>query len=219
MDNKVDNLKDALVEVRKAHRLVESFQERMLSLVNFIATRLDFHQMEGVKHFSNPIYPYRDGTHLKVHPGNWAWDFVYPYLFEYYVGDMTLDDDSTIMLSIIQYADTGYFENENENRLATELFASVQESGSKLLFFLERQPKGCKALWDDYSYTNQYVLNKEYGSIRHKETVLTPKGPGKNQLLLYSIPLDRFADEKSSLSALKEYLKFLEKNGISLDIV
>lgn len=219
MDNTIVTLKDALVEVRKAHRLVESFQERMLSLVNFIATRLDFHQMEGVKHFSNPVYPYKGGDHLKVNPRNWAWDFIYPYLFEYYVGDDELEDGSTIMLSIIQYADTGFFDNENEDRTQPSLFAPSEEAGSKLLFFMERKPKGCKELWSDYSYTAQYVLNKEYGSIRHKETVLEPKGAGKNQLLLYSLPLERFADEKSSLSALKDYLQFLEKNGILLTIV
>ena len=219
MDNIINTLKDALCEVRKAHRLVESYQERMLSLVNFIATRLDFHQMEGVKHFSNPVYAYRDGTHLKVNPRNWAWDFLYSYVFEYYVGDVELDDGSNIMLSIIQYADTGFFDNENEDRTQPSLFAPSEEAGSKLLFFMERKPKGCKELWSDYSYTAQYVLNKEYGSIRHKETVLEPKGSGKNQLLLYSIPLERFADEKSSLSALKDYLKFLEKNGIALTIV
>ena len=31
--SKIDVLKEALVEIRKAHRLVYSFQERMLSLV------------------------------------------------------------------------------------------------------------------------------------------------------------------------------------------
>lgn len=219
MENSIATLKDALLEVRKAHRLVESFQERMLSLVNFITTRLDFHQMEGVKHFSNPIYPYRDGTHLKVSPRHWAWDFVYPYLFEYYVGEMELDDDSTLILSIIQYADTGYFENENEDRTLLSSFAPADESGSKILFFMERLPKGCKPLWADYTFTQQFVLNKEYGSIQHKETVLEPKGPGKNQLLLFSIPLEKFADERSSIAAIKDYLQFLYKNGIELTIV
>lgn len=219
MENNITNLKDALIEVRKAHRLVESFQERMLSLVNFIATRLDFHTMEGVKHFSNPVYPYKDGMHLKVNPRHWAWDFLYPYLFEYYVGEMKLDDGSQIMLSIIQYADTGFFENENEDRTLLSSFAPEDKSGSKLLFFMERQPKACKPLWGDYKYTEQFVLNKDYGSIQHKETVLEPKGPGKNQILLYSIPLERFADEHSTINALKEYLLFLRKNGIDLPLV
>ena len=220
MDNKVETLKDALVEVRKAHRLVESFQERMISLVNFIALRLDFHQMEGVKHFSNPVYQYRGGEHLKVNSRNWAWDFIYPYLFEYYVGDYQAEDGSLLYLSIIQYADTGYFETENEDRTAVESFATPEESGSKLLFFMERKPKGVKKeVWETYGFTQQYVMNKEYGSIHHTATVLEPKGPGKNQLLLYSIPLERFADEKSSIAAIKEYIAFLAKNGISLKLV
>ena len=220
MDNKVETLKEALVEVRKAHRLVESFQERMLSLVNFLAKRLDFHAMEGVKHFSNPIYAYRGNDRLKVNPHNWAWDFVYPYLFEYYVGDLQTPDGSTLYLSLIQYADTGYFENDNEDPTNIDSFASPEESGSKLLFFMERRPKGVKKdIWATYEYTKQYVLNKKYSSIHHKETVLEPLGPGKNQLILYSVPLERFVDEHSSLAVLKEYLAFLAKNGVVLKLV
>lgn len=219
MGSKIETLKDALIEIRKAHRLVESFQERMLSLVSFIAKRLDFHEMDGVKHFSNPINPYRGGDHLKVNPRNWAWDFVYPYLFEYYVGGHDSANGSILYLSIIQYADTGYFENDNEDRTSVESFATPEDSGSKLLFFMEQKPKGIKEVWATFDYTREYVLNKEYGSIRHKETVLEPKGPGKNKLLLYSIPLERFADEKSTLTAIKEYITFLAKNGIFIELV
>ena len=55
--------------------------------------------------------------------------------------------------------------------------------------------------------------------MRHTETVLEPKGTGKNQLLLYSIPLERFVDEQSSVAALKEYLAFLAKHDIELQLV
>ena len=81
---------------------------------------------------------------------------------------------------------------------------------------MEQKPKGIKEVWSTYNYTREYVLNKEYGTIRHKETVLEPKGPGKNKLLLYSVPLDRFADERSTLAAIKEYIAFLAKNGVKL---
>ncbi len=219
MDSNVSELKSALIEVRKAHRLVESYQERMISLVSFIRAKLDFHQLEGVKHFSNPIYPYRDGVHLHLMSGMWAWDFMYSYIFEYYVGDCEMDDGSNICLSIIQYSDTGFFETSNEDRTNLSQFAPVEESGSKLLFFMERQPKGCKQLWDDYAFTRDYVLNKEFGSMKHRETVLEPKGPGKNQLMLYSIPIERFANEKSSIEVLNEYLAFLDRNGIQLSLV
>ena len=219
MENKVENLKNALIEVRKAHRLVESFQERMLSLVNYIATRLDFHQLEGIKHFSAPISPFRGGDHLKIHHTLWAWDWCYSYLFEYYVGNLDLDDSSSINLSIIQYADTGFFENENEDRTALEFFASPEESGSKLLFFMEYVPQGCHQLWSSYTYTAKYVLNKEFGSIKHKGSVIEPEGPGKNKILLYSVPLERFVDEQSTIAALKDYLDFLAQNGIRVQMV
>ena len=58
MENvKVNNLAEALCEVRKAHRLIFSYQERMLSLIRFIRNKLDFNtKFSGVKHFSNIIH-------------------------------------------------------------------------------------------------------------------------------------------------------------------
>ena len=50
-------------------------------------------------------------------PGMWAWDYLYSYLFEYYIYSDTLDDDSGIMLSVVQYTDTGFFDSETDDKL------------------------------------------------------------------------------------------------------
>lgn len=64
-----------------------------------------------------------------------------------------------------------------------------------------------------------YIENKKYASAKHKSDVIYPNGEGKTRLLLYSVPLEQFADERSSIEALKGYLFFLKKEGIELELV
>lgn len=220
MENvKVNNLAEALCEVRKAHRLIFSYQERMLSLIRFIRNKLDFNtDFIGIKHFSDTIPRYKGGNELRLNDSMWAWDFIYSYVFEYYVGSIK-KDKSEIYLSIIQYTDTGYFDSNTKNQLDITSFVSPEDSESKLLFLMECAPGKCELLLKNFEDTKQFVLNKEYASKEHKETVLFPKGEGKNRILMYSIPIERFVDEANALEALKEYLAFLKSNGIELEIV
>lgn len=214
MDNsKVETLKEALVEVRKAHRLVYSFQERMLSLVYYIGNKLDLGRPTGIKRFSNPIGGYRGRAGLKIDNGMWAWDFVYSYVFEYYFDEAELPDGAKYMLSIVQFADTGYFDSNAKDCLDITHFANPDSSMSKLLFILEKHPKGKST---DYMDLGEYIHNKEYASKQHTRTDLTL---GKNRLLLYSIPLERFADEKTTLNALQEYLAFLKSKDLEIELV
>lgn len=219
MDNKVEKLKKALIEVRKAHRLVYSFQERMLSLIQFIRMRLGFPNMAGAKHFSNTIHKKNVNGELVLPQGMWAWDFLYSYVFEYHIGYLILKDDSKVELSLVQYADTGYFEVNTDDRLALSDFSSPEQSTSKLLFIMAHTPKGKESTWKDYEYLEEYVVNKNYASSKHKKDVITPDGPEETRWLFYSIPLEQFADEQSALNALKEYLSFLKEEGIELKLV
>ena len=220
MDNcKIDSLKNALVEVRKAHRLVYSYQERMLSLVNFIKAHLDGNRFSGVKHFSEPIKKKAGSEELTLPPGMWAWDYLYSYLFEYYIYEETLDDDSGIMLSVVQYADTGFFDSKADNKLDITEFIEPEKSISKLMFIMEHTPKGKKPVWRNWEDLRPYIENKKYASAKHKSDVIYPNGEGKTRLLLYSVPLEQFADERSSIEALKGYLSFLKKQGIELELV
>ena len=109
---KVDELKEALCDVRKAHRLIYSYQARMLDLVRFISAKLDFggRLQGGAKYYSNDIWKPKKYDYLNMPDGMWAWDFLYSYVFEYYLGKMELDNGSNIAISIIQYSDTGFFE-------------------------------------------------------------------------------------------------------------
>ncbi len=142
----------------------------------------------------------------------WAWDFVYSYLFEYFFGESDMDDGSKISFSLVQYADTGYFDSEIVDRLDIAHFADPKSSSSKILFVLEHIPKGKVSEFVDL---DEIVLNKEYASSKHTESEVSGK---KTRFLLYSIPLERFVDERSSIDALKEYLAFLKRKDIEIEL-
>lgn len=203
MEDTVKQFSEALCDVRKAHRLLFSYQEKMQSLVKFIASELGIStKIEGHKQFSNMI------TRRDV-CNKWAWDFFPTFLYEYYLGDSELDDDSSVYISLIQYSDTGYFDAESNTPLNIESYAKESESQTKLMFFLEWVPKKCTPLWTTVEYTGSYVMNKEYASRNHKATVLYPEGEGKNAIVLYSLPMERFIDESSAKTALKEFNDYL----------
>ena len=212
---KVDELKEALCDVRKAHRLIYSYQARMLDLVRFISAKLDFggHIKGGEKYYSNDIWKPKKDAYLNMPDGMWAWDFLYSYVFEYYLGEMELDNGSNIAISIIQYSDTGFFENTGNSRRDINSFATEEESGSKLLFIIEMVPKKKRWVWD----IEDIVNNKEFASISHTKTVLQKNGCIQG---LYSFPIERFIDEKSTLEALQEFVVFCKENDIAeLEII
>lgn len=211
MEN-VEELKQTLCNVRIAHRIIHDYQQRMLDLVKFIATKLDFSLCEGHKYFSDDITKKRN-QNLNIRENMWAWDFLYSYVFEYYLGDMELDDGSSIAMSIIQYSDTGYYDNSDGDRQNLETFVKEEESISKLLFIIERVPKKKKWVWD----IDKIVENKEYASKKHTKTVLNKNGCTQG---LYSFPIERFIDEYSSIKALEEFLYFCKEDlDIILEIV
>lgn len=206
---KVNELKEVLCDVRKAHRLIYSYQARMLDLIRFISVKLDFGgSIQGTKYYSNDIWKPTKNAYLNIPDGMWAWDFLYSYLFEYYLGEWEVDGGANVALSIIQYSDTGFFEISGNSRTDIDSFAEEEESGSKLLFFIEKKPKKRNWVWD----VDTIVNNKEYASVSHTKTVLQKKGSVQG---LYSFPIERFIDEKSTLEALQDFVDFCKDNEIA----
>lgn len=212
---KVNELKRALCDVRKAHRLIYLYQARMLDLMRFISAKLDFggRLQGGTKYYSNDIWKPKKDSYLNMPDGMWAWDFLYSYVFEYYLGEMEMDNGANIAISIIQYSDTGFFEKTGNSRRDIDSFATEEESGSKLLFIIEMVPKKKRWVWD----IEDIVNNKEFASMSHTKTVLQKKGCVQG---LYSFPIERFIDEKSTLEALQEFVDFCKESNIAeLEII
>ena len=60
--NTKNNIHQMLEDVRKAHRLIYQFQDRMLQLMNRIANDYGLNHPVGRKRFSNPIGSTRRGN-------------------------------------------------------------------------------------------------------------------------------------------------------------
>lgn len=211
-----ENLSKALLDVRRAHRILYAYQKRMLDLVHFIQGKLDMPVKDlcGIKHFSKPIYGRSIGhTPLNIWPTMWAWDYLYSYLFEYYLGEKEAGDKlHNYKLSLIQYSDTGYFDQDGQKRGRISEFGSEEESSSKLLFFLEYKPKDSEWVWKDGSYMERIVLNKEFGSKEHTKTVRDTATRGTQ--ILCSFPLERFINMEATLEVLREFRSFCQKQEI-----
>ena len=214
METNIENLSKALLDVRRAHRILYAYQRRMSDLAYFIKCKLDMPDFYGFKHFSNPIHGRRKGhSRLKIWHDMWAWDYLYSYLFEYYLGEKEAGDKlHNYKLSLIQYSDTGYFDQDGQKRGRISEFGSEDESSSKLLFFLEYKPKGSKWEWKDGSYMERIVLNKEVGSKKHTKGVITIGV--KHKQILYSFPLERFINMEATLEVLREFRSYCKEQGI-----
>ena len=208
------NLSKALLDVRRAHRILYAYQRRMLDLAHFIQSKLDMHEFYGIKHFSKPIYGRSIGhTPLNIWPTMWAWDYLYSYLFEYHLGEKeTSDKLHDYKLSLIQYSDTGYFDQEEAEKRKISGFGSEEESGSKLLFFLEYKPKDSEWEWKDGSDMEGIVLDKKVGSKKHTKEVRYPSTGGTQ--ILYSFPLERFINMEATLEVLREFRSYCREKGI-----
>ena len=216
METNTQKLTNALQDVRRAHRILYVYQRRMLDLVHFIQGKLDMPVKDlcGIKHFSKPIYGRSIGhTPLNIWPTMWAWDYLYSYLFEYYLGEKEAGDKlHNYKLSLIQYSDTGYFDQDGQKRGRISEFGSEEESSSKLLFFLEYKSKDSEWEWKDGSYMERIVLNKEVGSKKHTKGVITIGV--KHKQILCSFPLERFINMEATLEVLREFRSFCQEQGI-----
>jgi hypothetical protein len=145
----------------------------------------------------------------------WAWDYLYSFLFEYYLGvQKTSDEVYEYKFSLIQYSDTGYFDRDGQRRCRISEFGSEKESSSKLLFFLEYKSKDSEWEWKDGSYMERIVLNKEVGSKEHTKEVRRTTSGGKQ--ILCSFPLERFINMEATLEVLREFRSYCKEKGINV---
>ena len=216
METTSENLSKALLDVRRAHRILYAYQRRMSDLAYFIKCKLGMPDFYGFKHFSNPIHGRRKGhSRLKIWHDMWAWDYLYSYLFEYYLGEKEADDKlHDYKLSLIQYSDTGYFDQDGQRRCRISEFGSEDESGSKLLFFLEYKPKDSKWEWKDGPHMERIVLDKEFGRKEHTKTFRST-ATGVKQILC-SFPLERFINMEATLEVLREFRSYCREKGINV---
>lgn len=203
----IRQLQEALCNIRRAHRLLHDYQTRMLDLTYFIKMKLDMPMFHGVKHFSRTI----GGSSKNISRDMWAWDFLYSYVYEYYLGSKERSD-CKYSISLIQYSDTGYFDSQTRgSRNHLNSFVSDEKSCSKLLIIIEEtSPKRDWII--GHSHLEDYVLNKQYASSKHKRDFVEPKQNVKQ--VFYSIPLEKLGSEELTLNELQKFIDYCNQCGL-----
>jgi len=126
---------EALLEVRKAYRLLHDYQRAALDAANYIGAQLGLAYNGGYSNFSDA--PPRHGKSVALRDC-WAWDWLnlvfYDFCFTKQVGEKGYN------FSIWLISDTGYFISDDPTPVQTDVatFAPTDRSGTKVGFILYR---------------------------------------------------------------------------------
>ncbi len=109
---------NALVDVRKAYRLLFLYQKRVMELVQFMGDTLSFNYKGGWSWFSANT-PSKGKGSLE----NWAWDWLNMYFYEFNFSSKEINKNK-INFSILLQSDTGFpsspLNNWNDNQITNE---------------------------------------------------------------------------------------------------
>jgi hypothetical protein len=193
------DFENALVDVRKAYRLIYLYQRRVMDIVQYIGDTLSFRYAGGWSWFSNNTPKGGKGA-----LGNWAWDWLNMYFYEFNFSERKINDN-LLMFSIFLQSDTGYYDSNNEKPLFIESFHPAEESSTKLIFLVG---KNCwhKDYSDDFEDTSQLFKKDAKDLIRNSN---------KGVLLAKVFPLSDFLNLDTTTKCLAELIEFLKDNGIA----
>jgi hypothetical protein len=208
--DKTSNLEQALCDVRKASRLLAVYQNKVLDIVKFIQNKLDFPDYKGWKRFTDNKLRGSGSDYIKLPDNISGWDFLFSYVFEYYLGEIELEDSRKCAISVIQYSDTGYFDTDTAILSDVSTYGEEENSTSKFLFIIESIPQNGE-WWPGWSNLPP-VMDNKYACKDHEHNVLVDDS---HKVGLYSIPMSSFVDEQHSLDALAGFCRFCDENGIA----
>lgn len=202
-----EQLKSAFCEVRKAHRLIYEYQQRMKDLCWFIRVKLGFNENWGYKRFSEVT-----NNDKKIEQNKLSWDWIYTYVYEYFIGYQKVGEEKILGLSIIQVSDTGCYKDGKRNFNLSN-FPSAEESDSRLMFYLTIKPNDAQ----DMDWRADEII--EQNILKDSPQMFVPKNRSELVKITYSVPLYKFSDEESTVQILQSFVKFCNDNaGTKLQI-
>lgn len=222
--NTKEDIKQMMVDVRKAHRLIYQYQNRMIQLANRIKTEYDLNNPVGRKRFSNPIGTTRrendyQEANLRVHD-KWAWDMLYSYEFEYYFGKV-IRNGLAGCLSVFQLSDNGYYmadgyyreQNKSEGHISKEKiekFWPSEDSSSYLILAFEVFPEA------EYRYFFRHPKDSVVSLYGGECDTLT-KSHDRNIFVAKRYPIKDFFSRETVSETLTEFAKLVrQKTSYSL---
>lgn len=209
--------------LRKAFRLIYNYQKCMKSLVTYIKTKYGFEdEILGHKRFSNTIDAGRKNgcydANLKIGEAS-AWDFVYPYEFEYFFGCQDIKEKKEnktrkyqICMSVIQVSDTGHYFQNDTSETNADKFKDTDKSDSILIFACEKMRKSSK--WETTEYLDEIIKKIICG----KASKWIPYEKDENTgLLVKRYHIEDFDTQSSADKLIKDFSNlFYKKTGIKI---
>lgn len=184
------DLREQLLNVRKAHRLLKEYQQAMLEIVFKISDDLNLPIIGGNAPFSWHLRSTRKDEYVdfSIRREMWAWDYLPSYLFEYYFGEHEIEGNKRFSLSVFQVSDTGF--KNTENRLELNDFQGVEAASSCLVFLLELKYKENGGwLWNRDNHLDlltEAIKEGEFGGELEK-----------GRLLYMRVPLEHFSSAEA----------------------
>ncbi|MDB5250656.1 MAG: hypothetical protein JWQ40_5050 [Segetibacter sp.] len=193
--NSVPDIDVVLLEVRKAYRLLYTYQRRVMDIMEFVADQTSRRYAGGWSKFSASSPKDGKGSLDQT----WAWDWLNMYCYEFWFGEKIIDGNN-ISFSVWLVSDTGFYDTASEDALDISKFNVVEDSITKLVFVVGRNT------WHSGFETFESILKKNMEKYINTDE--------KGCLLAKSFNLSFFTNFDHSRACLKEFIIFCHKNGI-----
>lgn len=201
-----DNVNNALVEVRKAYRLLADYQRKVLDLIDFIGSSYGRIYQGGYAKYGYPT-PRNGKGNLDL----WGWDWINMYFYEFHFGK-ELVGNHELFFSIFIVSDTGYYNERKTNsfldKTDTELFTKPEESETKLIFLIGKNKWEAGGLFDENFNKPEFILPKE-GS----------EGKDDNIMIFKSYPLAEFSSQENAEKQLKDFELYCKQFDIDFNLI
>jgi hypothetical protein len=158
MNTNPSEIANALLDVRKAYRLLHDYQRAALDAASYIGNRLGFTYEGGYSRFTS-CSP-RTG---KGWLGASAWDWLNLYFYEFHFMKQE-EEGKQIFLSILLFSDTGFYLNESvaPDRDDPGTYPSAEQSQTKVGFTFYRHWKGdYDSLFANRQQTRDFLIDEK----------------------------------------------------------
>jgi hypothetical protein len=204
MNSSKTEIESALVDVRKAYRLLYDYQRAALDAAKYVGSQLGIEYQGGYSYFSESAP--RDG---RGSLDNWAWDWLNLMFYEFHF-QREEPKGEWLNLSIWLFSDTGYYVSDHAapDKRAINTFAPPEKSGTKVGFVLyhhwEDQYHG--QLFDTPENLRRFIEKGELPALLKDDGVLGT-----------CYDFSRLADQTSADEVIAELIRLAKSKGFSLE--
>lgn len=201
--NSSPEIERALLDVRKAYRLLHDYQRMVLDAVDYIGKQFGMSYKGGSPRFSN-VSPRIDKGKLDY----WAWDWLNMVFYEFYFRPNGEDDKVSLRFSILLISDTGYFCAEDERLEKTNIagYLSPDLSSTKVGFVISGPQ------YDKFSFTGEKIQMKSF--IENDGEL--PSEYAEKGIYGKCVGLERLASEEETNKLLDELIVFAQDKNVPL---